>query len=179
MQYDMNIHRKSRLIQKILLCYWQWYMYCHRYNNVLNSVQTQIVFLRECLISSCKYVKKYHFVRQIQDADLYLFFNWHKFHRAGNITIGFNRDLIQEVNKYGPYINSDWWFLLLRLSGRRCSVVCICPSVCPSVRIPIRVRKLEMESSNLHQTCIMGYSWPVVTIEVIDLDLEWHFGHFI
>ena len=60
-----------------------------------------------------------------------------------------------------------------------------------SVRLPVRpsVRKLylvrtvtrhkfELESPNLHQTCITGYSRLVLKMEVIDLDLQSHFGHF-
>ena len=34
------------------------------------------------------------------------------------------------------------------------------------------------QSPNLHQTCILGYSRLVLKIEVIDLDLQDHFGHF-
>ena len=82
------------------------------------------------------------------------------------------------------------------LSGRTGIVVaCVCPSVRPSVRSSVRppvylsVRKLyvvrtitrhtfELESPNLRQTCIMGYSWLVLKIGVIDLDLQGHFGHF-
>ena len=70
-----------------------------------------------------------------------------------------------------------------------------CPSCRPFVRPPIRpsvrpyVRKLylvriitrhrfELESPNLQQTCILGYSLFVLKIEVIDLDFQGHFGHF-
>ena len=34
-----------------------------------------------------------------------------------------------------------------------------------------------LESSNLHQICIMGYSWRVLKMGVIELDLQGHFGH--
>ena len=33
-------------------------------------------------------------------------------------------------------------------------------------------------SPNLHQTCILGYSQLVFKMEVIDLDLQGHLGHF-
>ena len=36
----------------------------------------------------------------------------------------------------------------------------------------------ELESSNLWQICILGYSQLVLKIGVIDLDLQGHFGHF-
>ena len=55
-------------------------------------------------------------------------------------------------------------FLPLGLPGRRGIVVaCVCPSVCPSVRKLYLVRtitlhKFELESPNLHQTCILQYS---------------------
>ena len=79
-------------------------------------------------------------------------------------------------------------FLLpLDLSDRRGVVVaCVCTSVCPSVRPSVRklylVRaitrhRFELESPNLHQTCILGYSRLVLKM-VIDLDLQGHFGHF-
>ena len=68
---------------------------------------------------------------------------------------------------------------------------CLRPSICPSVRptVCLSVRRLylvgtitrhrfELESRNLHQTCIMGYSRLVLKMEVIDLDLQGHFGHF-
>ena len=38
--------------------------------------------------------------------------------------------------------------------------------------------RFELESPNLHQTCIMGYSQLVLKIEVIALDLQGHFGNF-
>ena len=38
--------------------------------------------------------------------------------------------------------------------------------------------RFGLESRNLHQTCILGYSQLVLKIEVIDLDLQGHFGHF-
>ena len=37
--------------------------------------------------------------------------------------------------------------------------------------------RFKLESSNVHQTCILGYSQLVLKIEVIDLDLQGHFGH--
>ena len=44
-------------------------------------------------------------------------------------------------------------------------------SVCLSVNF-------QLESPNLHQICIMGYSWLVLKIGVIDFDHKGHFGHF-
>ena len=69
----------------------------------------------------------------------------------------------------------------------RCLRLSVCPSFRPS--IPLSVHKLylvrmlthhkfELESPNLHQTCIMGYSWLVLKIRAIDHDLQGHFGHF-
>ena len=62
-------------------------------------------------------------------------------------------------------------------------VACICPSVRPSVREICLVRtitrhRFELESPNLHQTCILWYSGLVLKIGVIDLDLQVFFGHF-
>ena len=56
-------------------------------------------------------------------------------------------------------------------------------SICPSVRqlylICTRTRhRCEMESPNLHQACIMGYSQLLLKMEIIDLDLQGNFGHF-
>ena len=74
--------------------------------------------------------------------------------------------------------------LPLGLSGRRgIAVACVCPSVHPSVRKLYLVRTITrhrfvLESPNLHQTCILGYSRLVLKMEVIDLDLHGHFGHF-
>ena len=42
----------------------------------------------------------------------------------------------------------------------------------------ITLHRFGLESPNLHQTCIMGYSWLVLKIGVIDFDLQYHFGHF-
>ena len=57
------------------------------------------------------------------------------------------------------------------------------PSVRPSVRKlylvnTITRHRFELESPNLQQTCIMGYPRLVLKMEVIDLDLQGHFGHF-
>ena len=38
--------------------------------------------------------------------------------------------------------------------------------------------KFELESPNLHQTCILGYSRLVLKMEVIGPDLQCHFDHF-
>ena len=38
--------------------------------------------------------------------------------------------------------------------------------------------RFRPKSPNLHQTCILGYSQLVLKVEVIDLDLQGHFGHF-
>ena len=56
-------------------------------------------------------------------------------------------------------------------------------SVRPSVRKLYLVRmitrqKYQLESPNVHQTCILGYSRLVLKMEVIDLELQGHFGHF-
>ena len=56
-------------------------------------------------------------------------------------------------------------------------------SVCLSVRKLYVVHtitrdRFELESPNLHQTYIVGYSRLVLKMEVIDLDLQGHFGHF-
>ena len=57
----------------------------------------------------------------------------------------------------------------------------------PSVRLSVRKLyvvhtitrdRFELESPNLHQTYIVGYSRLVLKMEVIDLDLQGHFGHF-
>ena len=38
--------------------------------------------------------------------------------------------------------------------------------------------RFRLESPNLHQTCILGYSRLVLKMEVIDIDLQDHFCHF-
>ena len=38
--------------------------------------------------------------------------------------------------------------------------------------------RLGLESPNLYQTCNVGYSRMVLKMEVIDLDLQGHFGHY-
>ena len=65
----------------------------------------------------------------------------------------------------------------------RCMRLSVSPSARPSARKLYFVRtitrhRFELESPNLHQSCIMGYSRLVLKIEVIDLDLEGHFDHF-
>ena len=76
------------------------------------------------------------------------------------------------------------WYVLLGLSGRRgIAVACVCPSVCPSVRklclvCTITRHRFGIESPNLHQTCISGYSRRVMKMKVINLDLQGRFGHF-
>ena len=112
------------------------------------------------------------------------------------------------IPEYSAFSNEISWHLIIPewkqhftscrmiftpcLSGRRGVVVaCISPSVCLSVHLSVRlfVRKLylvrtitrhrfELESPNLHQTCIMGYSQLILKMEVIDLDVQCHFGHF-
>ena len=59
----------------------------------------------------------------------------------------------------------------------------ICLSVCLYVRKLYLVRmitchRFELESPNLHQTCIVWYSLLVLKMEVIDLEPQGHFGHF-
>ena len=56
-------------------------------------------------------------------------------------------------------------------------------SVRPSVRKLYLVRtisrhRFELGSPNLHQTCIVRYSWILSKIGVIDPELPGHFGHF-
>ena len=55
--------------------------------------------------------------------------------------------------------------------------------VCLSVRKLTLVRTInrqafELESSNLDQACILEYSRLVLKLEVIEFDLQGHFGHF-
>ena len=38
--------------------------------------------------------------------------------------------------------------------------------------------RFGLESPNLHQTCILGYSRLVLKIGVVDFDLQGHFSHF-
>ena len=38
--------------------------------------------------------------------------------------------------------------------------------------------RFELESPNLHQPYIFGYSQMVLKMKVIDLDLQGHFGNF-
>ena len=59
----------------------------------------------------------------------------------------------------------------------------VCPSlrqpVCPSARKLYLVRhKFELESPNLHQSCIMEYSRLVLKMQVFDPHLQRRFGHF-
>ena len=72
-----------------------------------------------------------------------------------------------------------WYFYLwpFRLKGYcHCLRLSVHPSVCPSVNFYLFCTKtchrFELESSNLHQTCIMGYSQWVLITGVIDLDLH-------
>ena len=60
-------------------------------------------------------------------------------------------------------------------------------SVCLSVRLSVRNlflvcaitrHRFGIESPNLHQTCILGYSRLVLKMEVIEFGLQVHFGHF-
>ena len=68
----------------------------------------------------------------------------------------------------------------------RCSFICcnsysVNPFVCPSVRKLVRTisrHRLELESPNLHQTCVTEYPQLKLKMEVIDIDLQGHFGHF-
>ena len=61
---------------------------------------------------------------------------------------------------------------------------CLRLSVCPSAGLSILLvrtitrHKFELESQNLHQTCVPGYSRLVLRIGVIYLDFQGHFGHF-
>ena len=57
--------------------------------------------------------------------------------------------------------------------------VCLCLSVCKLYLFRTITRhRFELESPNLHQTCIMGYSRLVLKIGVIDFDLQGHSDHF-
>ena len=54
-------------------------------------------------------------------------------------------------------------------------------SSCPSAHKLYFVRmithhRFELESPDVHQTCIMGYSQLILKLRVIDLDLQGHFG---
>ena len=75
-------------------------------------------------------------------------------------------------------------FLPLGLSGwTGISVACVCLSIHLSVCKHYLVRmitrhRFELESPNLHQTCILGYSQLVLKMGVIDLYVQGHFGHF-
>ena len=57
---------------------------------------------------------------------------------------------------------------------------CVRPSVRPSVNFirTITRHRYELESLSLYQTCIVRYSWLVLNMDVIDPDLQDHFGHF-
>ena len=39
-------------------------------------------------------------------------------------------------------------------------------------------QRFGLESTNLHQACIMGYSQLVLKMKVIDLDLQGHFDQY-
>ena len=57
--------------------------------------------------------------------------------------------------------------LSVRLSVRNLFLVCA-----------ITRHRFGLESPNLHQTCILGYSRLVLKMEVIEFGLQVHFGHF-
>ena len=90
------------------------------------------------------------------------------------------------VSKRFPYI--IMYVFPHGLSGWRGIVIaCVCPSVHPCVRPSIRKlylvcmitqHRFELESSNLPQIYIMGYSQWVLKMEVIDYDLQGLFGRF-
>ena len=72
---------------------------------------------------------------------------------------------------FTPLAIQAWWILSVPAS------------VCQSVRelslvCTITSHIFELESPNLHQTCILRYSQLVLQIGVIDFDLQGHFGHF-
>ena len=79
------------------------------------------------------------------------------------------------------FVFNPWTF---RSNGYcRCLRQSVCPSVCPSVRKLFLVRTITrhrfgLESPNLHQTCILANSQLMLNMEVIDFDLQGHFGHF-
>ena len=95
---------------------------------------------------------------------------------------------IPYFGEYTGTLNLGHQFLPLRHWGRRGFVVaCVCPSVRPSVCLSLRKlflirtitrHRFGLESPNLHQTCILGYSQLVLKIEVIVIDPQCHFGHF-
>ena len=76
---------------------------------------------------------------------------------------------------YSALIFMSWPF---RLNGYcRLSV---CPSVCKLLLVSTITRhRFELESPNLHQTCIMGYFQLLLNMETIDLHLQGHLGHFV
>ena len=87
----------------------------------------------------------------------------------------------------GPVL---WSFGILTLwpSGQTGIIIaCVRRSAHRSVRLlvcklyivrTITLHRFELESSNLHQICILGYSHLVSKIGFIDLDLQGHFDHF-
>ena len=87
---------------------------------------------------------------------------------------------------FAIYVSCSHFFLPLAFQAKgycHCYCLSISLSVCPSVCKLYLVRtithhKFELESSNLHQTCIMGYSQLILKMGVIDLDFQGHFGHF-
>ena len=52
------------------------------------------------------------------------------------------------------------------------------PSIKNNLVRTITPHRFGLESPNLHQTCILGYSRLALKIGVIDIDLRRHFGHF-
>ena len=67
------------------------------------------------------------------------------------------------------------------LSGQSGIVIaCIHPSIRKLLLVRTITRhRFELQSPNLHRICSLGYSQLVLKMEVIDLDLKGHFGHFV
>ena len=99
-----------------------------------------------------------------------------------------NTNIISELNK--QFVVSVLWclrYLFHPLSFQAEGVlslpVSVCPSSHPSVCKLYLVRMIthhrcEPQLPNLHHTCIMDYSQLVLKVEVINFDLQGHFGNF-
>ena len=80
-------------------------------------------------------------------------------------------------------IFSGNFYPLDRLGQRGIIVARICVSARPSVCLwtPLcphdNSSQISVGITKLHQTCILGYSWLVLSLQVIDFGLKGHFGH--
>ena len=85
-------------------------------------------------------------------------------------------------------ISQHFYLLAFQAEGVLSLPASVHLSVRPSVFLSVRPKlylvrtithhRFGLESPNLHQTCILEYSQLVLKTEVIDLDLQGHFGHF-